>query len=223
MAIRPLFTPINHEKGFIREIPIEFRWYAGMSVSQKQKNIVSLHTAAKKQGVHPLLEVSSKSVSNLGRQLSSFNLMFRYNNGELLCVESAFQGSKVFQFGGPYEDLYYQPGKKAKTDRRIKNSGQLLFFQFFETQWPLQPTTAFYDWLYLNALFQNRELANQLLNYQGFTDIEFNPQKSVNCQARSCALYVSLAQGNLISEALKEKEVFLGILTKGVNKQLGLL
>jgi hypothetical protein len=31
----------------------------------------------------------------------------------------------------------------------------------------------------------------RLNKYVGFTDIEFNPSKSINCQARSCALFVS--------------------------------
>ena len=33
---------------------------------------------------------------------------------------------------------------------------------------------------------------DELLTYRAFTDIEFNPDKSFNCQARSCALLVSL-------------------------------
>ena len=37
-----------------------------------------------------------------------------------------------------------------------------------------------------------REIAEKLLDYDGFTDIVFNPQKSINCQARSCAIYVGM-------------------------------
>ena len=36
------------------------------------------------------------------------------------------------------------------------------------------------------------KLSDELLSYRAFTDIEFNPDKSFNCQARSCALLVSL-------------------------------
>jgi hypothetical protein len=51
----------------------------------------------------------------------------------------------------------------------------------------------FYDWLYLSALYEHREgLRNHIFHYAGFTDIEFNPERSINCQARSCVLLVSL-------------------------------
>jgi Aldo/keto reductase family len=35
--------------------------------------------------------------------------------------------------------------------------------------------------------FTHREWLERLYRYAGFTDIEFNPSKSINCQARSCA------------------------------------
>ncbi len=54
----------------------------------------------------------------------------------------------------------------------------------------------------------------QILDYTAFTDIEFNPKKSINCQARSCALYVSLARKELLDIALESKESFLDILSK---------
>ena len=42
-------------------------------------------------------------------------------------------------------------------------------------------------------------------------NIEFNPQKSLNCQARAVAVYVSLRKQGLLEEALKNKESFLEI------------
>jgi hypothetical protein len=55
-----------------------------------------------------------------------------------------------------------------------------------------------YDWLYINAIYPHREWLVRLNRYAGFTDIEFNPERSVNCQARSCALFVSLMTKGLL-------------------------
>lgn len=49
----------------------------------------------------------------------------------------------------------------------------------------------FYDFLYFRALRENlnEDEIKEFLTFELFTDIEFNPKKSINCQARSCALY----------------------------------
>lgn len=38
----------------------------------------------------------------------------------------------------------------------------------------------------------NKELAVKIMEYDTFTDIAFNPQKSINCQVEATAIYVSL-------------------------------
>ena len=60
---------------------------------------------------------------------------------------------------------------------------------------------------------RDTNLFNKILDYDAFTDIEFNPKKSLNCQARSCAVFVSLAKKNLLNIALESKEAFLDILS----------
>jgi hypothetical protein len=55
----------------------------------------------------------------------------------------------------------------------------------------------------------------RLFAYDGFSDIEFNPEKSLNCQARSCAILVSLMKKNLLSKAAKDREQFISILKPG--------
>ena len=73
------------------------------------------------------------------------------------------------------------------------------------------PKTAFYDWLYIGALLENEQLASQVLVYDAFTDIEFNPDRSLNCQARSAALFVALArQGKL--EACRDYDEFVALI-----------
>ena len=43
-----------------------------------------------------------------------------------------------------------------------------------------------------------------IINYDFFTDIEFNHEKSLNCQARSAAIFVSLYQKGLLEECLAD-------------------
>lgn len=212
MARRPIFIPVS-AGSFVEERMVDFTWHAGFAVSQQQKSIRSLHAAADKLGIAPMLDISSKSMEELGVQLSAFNLMLKGKNGNTLSVECAFQGSKVFERGGPYTDLYKRTSREAKTDERIKSSGALIGFNFMDEEWPLQPITAFYDWLYLSALEQNSEFSKQLLRYQAFSDIAFNPEKSWNCQARSAALYVALQQRELLNEALSDQEAFISMVS----------
>jgi hypothetical protein len=130
-----------------------------------------------------------------------------------MTVEVAFQGSKVFEGGGPCIDLYERSSREAKRDGRLRESGELVRFQLGEERWPLEPKTAFYDWLYLQALRQQPDLASQLLRFAGFSDIEFNPKRSINCQARSAALYVALKKRGLLDEALSSKAAFLRLVS----------
>ena len=51
-----------------------------------------------------------------------------------------------------------------------------------------------------------------LLKFDAFNDIEFNPEKSFNCQARSCALYVSLLETGLLHDALADPVSFVEVL-----------
>ncbi len=46
MAERPVFKPTLKSDDFVETINIEFQWFAGFAVSQKQKSIRSLHEEA---------------------------------------------------------------------------------------------------------------------------------------------------------------------------------
>lgn len=213
MAIRPVYVPRNDGILGVEKKDIEFKWFPGMSKSQKQKSIDSLHKEAEKIGVSSLLEISSKSKDEIGIKLSAFNLQIKTQIYKReFSVESAFQGSKVFQNGGPYIGLLNKTSREAKKDIRLKNSGKLIKFRFYNQDFPLKPITLFYDWLYINALILNESLVKDVIKYSGFTDIEFNPMKSLNCQAYSAALYVSLYFSSLLDDSLKSPDKFLNVL-----------
>ncbi|MFM5217040.1 hypothetical protein ACEUAM_06095 [Aeromonas hydrophila] len=216
MADRPLFIPSTEGNSLVKTEYVTFQWFPGMHISQKQKSIDSLHLSASSlHGWSNILEISSKSKSELGVALSAFNLTFTtLRHQRTFSVECAFQGSKVFENGGPFTDIFEMTSREAKKDERLRTSGRLTGFWFFGYKWPLEPQTAFYDWLYINALNKQPLLVEQLLDYSAFTDIEFNPERSINCQAYSVALYVSLCKRNLLMQALSSPESFLNLLSE---------
>lgn len=209
MATRPIFVPSPSEDSRVRELSVDFVWHAGMDVSQKRKSIASLHESGNARlGLQRILEVSTRSPIELGRMLSAFNMRVVLADGSTTSVEAAYQGSKVFMGGGPFIDLLRADARTAKTDARLKTSGPLVRFELEGLAWELDPPTAFYDWLYLNALAASPALAGAR-EYEAFTDIEFNPARSLNCQARSVALFCSLSESDVLQDWLASPERFL--------------
>lgn len=217
MATRPVFMAGGADGGWVREALVEFRWHPGMSNSQKRNSIRSLHEAAKRTlGIENPLEVSSRSETSLGRALSAFQLEVDGVEGKAR-VECLFQGSKVFAGGGPYTDLYASLPAEAKRDPRIRNSGALIGFHFEGVRWPLEPKSVFYDWLYLRGLAGQTSLWPAILEHDGFTDIEFNPMRSINCQARSVALFVALRRVGRWESVTRDSDVFLAEMKAGAR------
>lgn len=204
MANRPVF--VSDEKSpFFRVRNVEFEWSGGFAKTQKQKNIYAIHEAfRRKDPGKNVLEISSKSMQEEGEKLSAFFLK-KYVSGldKKIPVECVFQAGKVFENGGPYLDLLEKTPREAKRDERLRTSGQLVRFEFEGKSYPLIPKTIFYDFLYINALLETPELADAVLKYDAFTDVEFNPEKSINCQAKAAATFVSLSRLGLIDKVRK--------------------
>jgi hypothetical protein len=214
MAERPIFIPKPSTLELVKEVFLRLTWHPGFAKVQKEKNIEALHMAAGAVGYKRILEVSTKSASKRGRHLSAFYLKVRTQHRKEIFLESAFQGSKVFENGGPFTDIYDMDPADAKRDKRLKESGHLTGFEFEGKRWPLEPTTAFYDWLYIGSIYPHREWASKLYVYDGFSDIEFNPSRSINCQARSIALFLSLKKRNQLDEAMESPETFIRVLSR---------
>lgn len=210
MARRPVFIPEEKQEFFVRTYIIEFQWHSGFSKKQKQMSIKSFHEEIKRQtGIEKILEISTKSHQFIGAQLSAFNLILKNGKGESGPVEAFYQGSKVFSNGGPFLDLYQKKGWEVKNDKRLKESGCLMGFVFEGRKWDVSKSMVFYNWLYFSALWQNFNLAKEILNFDAFTDIEFNPKKSVNCQAASAALFKSLKNRGILEDIIFSIECFL--------------
>jgi hypothetical protein len=222
MAQRPIFIPNLEGFPFVKEMLLEFEWHAGFAKVQAQKSIASLHMAAARAKIEPILEISSKSTEELGISLSSFNLKI-VKDGKSLSVECAYQGSKFFANGGPFSSLYFVSSREAKTDERLRNSGEFVGYEFFGESFPINPVTAFYDWLYLNALSQNLNLAEKLLEYKSFSDIAFNPKKSLNCQARAAALFVTLHHNGEVQRVIEDRDYYFDLIANKNLKDIGSL
>ena len=195
MAKRPFFIPSQNTEELVMTNSVDFTWFSGFAKSQKQKSISSFHENISKEfKLDKILEISTKSENKLGTQLSAFNLKIKFKDQEYF-LESLFQGSKIFADQGPNEDIYEKSSIDAKKDERIKRS-DLKEFSFFGEIFSLD--FDFYSWLYFLALNQNKKLKNDILNYEAFTDIEFNPEKSFNCQAYSAALYSSMVKNKIL-------------------------
>ena len=180
MAKRPAF--FVHQGKVVSEL-YSFEWYPGFAVSQKQKSVKSLHNAIIRADANARpLEISTKSLEPIGVKLSAFHLKIHNHT-----LENVFQSAKVFENGGPYPDLLEVPPKEAKRDERLRNSGPLRAFRYQNEDFPLIPKTVFYDYIYLAAVKESLtgDEIKTVSDYHYFTDIEFNPAKSINTQART--------------------------------------
>ncbi len=168
MAKKVIFIPdINN---ILLEPIIDFVYVKGMAFSQKQKCMSSLHEAiAESYPNKRILEVSTKSYDSIGVKLSAFNLTL--NNHY---VESVFQSSKVFEGNIQYSELIKAMPRDAKKYVSEHSDKPLIKFRYDNQDYPLIPKSMFYDFIYIQALCEHKELAEQLLNYDIFTDIEFN-------------------------------------------------
>ena len=193
------------------EVEVDFKWHAGMAPSQKKKNIMELHKAAVRFKLFNILEISSKSDIEVGRRLSAFNLYVEIN-GENRPLESVYQSAKVFRSSGPFPEVSFLSPREAK--KFIKNlfNEDLIYFQLGEEKYSIHPKNAFYDWLYLRAIYPHRDWILKNVHYDGYTDIEFNPNRSLNCQARAFASFFALSQRSQLDDAVSNFDVFVSLL-----------
>ena len=211
MATRPFYRPLEKFVGYKTVDSAPFEWHGGFAVSQKQKNVVALHDAIKK--VDPTakpLEISSKALQQLGVSLSAFNLMLDLN-GTKCSVESVFQAGKVFEGGiGPFPEMCSHDSREVRHFVQDRSAGhRLLAFEVNGERWPLAPKTAFFYHLYLRALADNPVLADGLMEFDAFADIEFNPKRQINCQAAAATFYVSLRRLGKLEWAMSSRDNFM--------------
>lgn len=183
-------------------------WFGGFALSQKRKCEIGLHQNYLKE--HPgekILEISSSSTQSLGAKLSAVYLPKRTKEGDTT-VESAFQSSRIYSDGlrsvGPFPKWLFLPGKECKKLVKAASGGMHSYQYLFDGMTfyaPAHHISLFYDFLYLNALLEpeNKKVKDLLLQggYSAFTDLA---TKSLNCQARSAAIFTGLVKAGRIDE-----------------------
>ena len=105
---------------------------------------------------------------------------------------------------GPFTDYLFLPGKECKKLVKQVSLGVHCYQYIFDNMVFYAPShhiSQFYDFLYLNALLEpeNQRVRERLLKdgYAGFSDLA---TKSLNCQARSAAIFIGLVEAGRISE-----------------------
>ena len=212
MANRPVFLPSSKGQRLVEERSFDFHWASGFAAVQKKKNIASLHREAMTSGIQRVLEISSKSEEPIGKKLSAFSLKIEIDDGSYP-LESVYQGSKVFATSGPFPNIFSFAPREAKRFIRENASGHITGFRLEGTDYPLSPKNAFYDWLYIRSLEKHADWIKKEVAYDAFTDIEFNPAKQVNCQARAFAEYLSLIARDKLHAAASDFKYFTSMLS----------
>lgn len=196
------------EYPFFEEVHVNIDWFGGFALSQKRKCQIGLHqNFLMEYPKEKILEISSSSLMSLGAKLSAMHLSKRTLKG-ITTVESAFQSSRIYSDGikriGPFPEYRFLPGRECK--KLVKEAAKEMHSYQYELDGltfyvPVHHISQFYDFLYLNALLEpeNEEVKNKLLqeNYTAFTDLATS---SLNCQARSAAIFVGLVRASLIDE-----------------------
>ena len=189
MATRPIYISTGiPEKPFIKK-DIEFVWVKGMSKSQKMKRRDSLHNAIAKTKLYPMnevLEISTKSNIELGINLSALNLTIKFPSGKEETVEKIYQSSKV-----------------------LDENSKIIEFKYNNTIFEKDPYSMYYDYIYMLGLYMHKEYHEELAKYSIFTDIEFNPNKMLNTQARAAAIWNTLYK-NDITDIIESRDKFKG-------------
>ena len=140
-----------------------------------------------------ILEVSSRSPDELGRQLSAMNL--RAADDPLRrTVEAVYQAAKTYGAGGPATPA--RSGYEAKRiDRERRRQGPLTGFEYAGRRWALETGTAFYDWLWARSALAayGPKIIERLQEYDGFTD-QFHRPGAKACQAKTAAMVAGMGE-----------------------------
>lgn len=200
---------------FYEEVGVQFYYFQGFALSQKRKNQIGLHlNFSEAYPERKVLEICAASLYSLGASLSALNLKKRTKAG-ITTVESAFQSSRIYGENdeiGPFPELLFYPPRECKklvVEQSCGLPNRHFKFDGMDFYSPDHFRSLFFDFMYLNALCEeeNKAVADRLLSegYSAFSDLA---TKSLNSQARSCAIFVSLVKNGLINE-VREFHSFL--------------
>ena len=181
-----------------------------MSLSQRKKSACNLHKEIKNQGLaSSVLECSRAGYSELGVQLSAFNLP--YFNNKSIKVENVYQGSKVFKNINTGDiiwlnKLYHVDSMVAKKNSILTDKNYMLVeFRLMteSNKFDVNPRYIFYNYIYIKSLvnFIDDVILNSLKGYDGFTDtmLRWYNGKVTSCQAHAIAMFIGMEKAGVLS------------------------
>lgn len=214
MAVRKVYLSLA-EFPYAKEVPVTFPWSNGSKHQNIQAVLDTFHDVYPEM---PVLEVSLASAQPEGVGVAAMKLPLRLADGKELPVGVVYQGSKVFENGGPYTDLWQLSHQKVQKDPRLHQSGRCIGYRLEGMDYPAEPHPyAFFNWLYCRALAQDPDRGQELLRYGAFSDLDLGSAKTDrNSPARAAAVYGGLkAAGRL--DCLASYEAFVAVTCEGAE------
>lgn len=214
MAVRKVYLSMA-EFPYAKEVPVTFPWSNGSKHQNIQAVLDTFHDVYPEV---PVLEVSLASAQPEGVGAAAMKLPLRLADGQELPVGVVYQGSRVFENGGPYTDLWQLSRQKVQKDPRLHQSGRCIGYRLEGTDYPAEPHPyAFFNWLYCRAVAQNPDRGQELLRYGAFSDLDLGSAKTDrNSPARAAAVYGGLkAAGRL--DCLASYEAFVAVTCEGAG------
>lgn len=175
------------------------------------------------------------------RCLCAKDIQYTYYKGNkfpIPSVESVFQSSRVYSVDGdsckvgPFTQHLLISGydSKAQVKEEVKRFASSKGvnvdkvhsreYNFEENVFPAPEhiVSLFYNWVYMTALLEpeNKVVMEELINgdYNAFTD---TATKSLNSQARACAIFVGLYKAGLLGKISNVEEYFKLFRVNGLN------
>lgn len=192
MAVRKAYFPVP-EFPYFKEAPVAFRWVNGSRHQNSQVVLDAFH------GIYPdtpALEVSLASRQPEGIAAAAMKLPLRLETlPQEVPVGIVYEASRVFENGGPYEELLQCSRQKVQKDHRLQQSGACTGYRLEGRDYLTEPYPyAFFNWLYGCALRQHPDRAGNILNFGAFLDLDLgSAKKDKNSPARAAAVYAGLS------------------------------
>lgn len=195
MALRSIYISTGKlEKPFVKQF-IDFKWVFGVSDIQKCKRVKSFSEAISNvYDISRWLEISNSSDKEIGVSLSNLTLRSKFSTFDT--IENVCQEARRFSFD--FDD----------------------YFEFNNYIFEGSSSDMFYDYVYMYAIIQNDYLANELCQFDIFSNIEFGTDKLFGTPARAAAIFKSLCDNNhldIIMEPEKFKDYYKSL--DGINEQ----
>lgn len=190
------------------EKTVYFPEIRGEQVHSMKKTLdTMLHAIRAKESGGEILEVSPYG-NAVGKACTPWHLKMKADNGEEYPVAALYEAAKIFEDGGPYEDLRSKRPDEIFGDQRLRDAGSLMGFHFENEAFTTSPRHKFFDYLYIRALRDREDLHEALLKAEILTDVTYQMSRMYLSPARSVSYFISLYREGLLDKVLSSSEEF---------------